>query len=64
MVCNYHKSIGTKASYHQRKFWGKFYKNISFAEGTIKAYQVVFLIAGLLFFIVGLLSIFHIIKFK
>ena len=60
----YHKSLGTKTAYYQQRFWELFHFRTSFSEGTINVIQIMFLIIGVAFLIFGLLSLFHIIRFK
>lgn len=60
----YHNSLGAKAVYHQSKFWSRLNINISFAERSLKAYQIMFLIVGIIFLLVGILFVFHIIESK
>lgn len=60
----YHKSLGSKATYYQQKFWGLFHFKMNFSQKTVKAYQFMYLIFGISFAMVGFLIVFQIIKFK
>ncbi len=52
----FHRTLGEKAvKYHQKFWWGE-----SFGQGTIRVFQIGFLLAGLFFILFGLLSLFRI----
>jgi hypothetical protein len=52
----FHTTVGEKTfKYHRKFWWGK-----NLGQGTNRAFQIMFLLAGVFFIIFGLLSLFGI----
>jgi len=60
----YHKYLGNKTAYWQQRFWDLFHFRTSFSEGTINAIQIMLLIIGVVFLVLGTLSLFNVIRFE
>jgi hypothetical protein len=59
-----HKSLGTYAAYHQKRFMNSIKIHVRFSDQTVFGMQIGFLVVGLTFILLGLFFLSRAIWFK